>query len=227
MVLIETLEDILNEEEKKEYEKILNDTPFMIEDFYLTDNDIFKCLLKKDYYSNLLFDYSLDMIKFILPQATNIYFKIEEMIENKEWEKLFSTFLEKRDLLNSFFDLYYEIEEEILIEVFKIVYSRSEYGFELISEDFLETIKELNQDIERNEEIITIYRGVGSKSQRIGYSWTTDKKVAEWFSKRFNSNGEVLEAKTKREDIVMYIDDRSEHEVIVLPSKLIDIKRIK
>ena len=74
--------------------------------------------------------------------------------------------------------------------------------------------------------IVTIYRGVGSEEYRDGISWTLDREKAEWFATRFTEDGVVYSAKVKSNDILYYISDRGEKEVIVDPKKLIQIERI-
>lgn len=74
--------------------------------------------------------------------------------------------------------------------------------------------------------VVTIYRGVGSEKYRDGISWTLDREKAEWFATRFTEDGIVYSAKVKSNDILYYISDRGEKEVIVDPKKLIQIERI-
>lgn len=73
---------------------------------------------------------------------------------------------------------------------------------------------------------VTIYRGVGSEKYRDGISWTLDKSKAEWFATRFTDNGIVYSAKVKSKDILYYISDRGEEEIIVDPKKLMQVERI-
>ena len=102
--LIKNLNNILNVKEKIQYEKVLENTPFLISDFYITDNEIFKCMLKKKHYSNLFFDHSIESIQFSVKQNANFYYYIEKLIEEKEWMNLLHI-IEKRDILNSLLDL--------------------------------------------------------------------------------------------------------------------------
>ena len=77
---------------------------------------------------------------------------------------------------------------------------------------------------------IVIYRGIRTGSKKInGMSWTTDIEVAKWFSKRFNLGqkvGNVYEASVSRSDILAYFLGRSEHEIVVDPRGLRNVKRI-
>lgn len=63
---------------------------------------------------------------------------------------------------------------------------------------------------------IKIYRGVHVEDYQ-GLSWTRNKKVAEWFAKRYLSNGDsgyVFSGELTREDIIAKFNNRKESEVI-------------
>jgi hypothetical protein len=68
----------------------------------------------------------------------------------------------------------------------------------------------------------TVYRGVSGtgRSRRVrSYSWTLDHERAKWFSERFSLPDQaVYRAQVKREQILCFIQERKESEVIVLPS---------
>lgn len=74
--------------------------------------------------------------------------------------------------------------------------------------------------------VVSIYRGVGSEKYRNGISWTLNKSKAEWFATRFTDNGIVYSAKVKSKDILYYISERGEEEIIVDPKKLMQVERI-
>ncbi len=80
-------------------------------------------------------------------------------------------------------------------------------------------------DIEIDEDVVTIYRGVTEKSSEIStaLSWTLSKEVAKFFSTRFDSDGEIYCAKINKEDILVSTNLRKEFEVIVNPEKLMNI----
>ena len=83
-------------------------------------------------------------------------------------------------------------------------------------------------DIEIDEDVVTIYRGVTGKSSEIStaLSWTLSKEVAKFFSTRFDSDGEIYCAKINKEDILVSTNLRKEFEVIVNPEKLMNISKI-
>ena len=74
--------------------------------------------------------------------------------------------------------------------------------------------------------VVTIFRGVGSEKYRDGISWTLVKSKAEWFATRFTDNGIVYSAKVKSKDILYYISERGEEEIIVDPKKLMQMERV-
>lgn len=73
---------------------------------------------------------------------------------------------------------------------------------------------------------VTVYRGVRVNNYR-GLSWTTDKKVAEWFARRFGTNGHkcyVFTGTIKKKDIIGLFDSRNEKEVVCDYRKIKDIQ---
>lgn len=85
---------------------------------------------------------------------------------------------------------------------------------DLMYEDDLDAYNRLPSEI-------TIWRGVSSlsKYKERGFSWTHNKKQAEWFAYANSSNGSpmVIEAKIKKESILLY--SSFENEVVVNPTK--------
>jgi len=78
--------------------------------------------------------------------------------------------------------------------------------------------------------LVKIYRGQNTKSTpyQKAFSWTIDKEKAKFFATRFDKyKGELYEAMIKIEDVLAYIDQRGESEVIVDPDCLIDVKKIR
>lgn len=80
---------------------------------------------------------------------------------------------------------------------------------------------------DRNEwqalpETVTIYRaGIDDG----GWSWTTDRAVAEFFAQRFREPGDelpVMRATCRRDDMFGYITRRSESEVLIRPEHVQD-----
>lgn len=71
-------------------------------------------------------------------------------------------------------------------------------------------------------EELVIYRGVGTKTNPNGLSWTLNKKTALWFANRFNNeSGYILKTKIKKSDTFAYFNGRGEKEIVaqVSPKK--------
>lgn len=76
-------------------------------------------------------------------------------------------------------------------------------------------------------EEFSIYRGLMPRAKKEALSWTLDLDKAIWFAKRFNNHGKVYEAKVKKEDILSYLSNRGESEIVVDYKKLKDIKEVE
>jgi len=60
-----------------------------------------------------------------------------------------------------------------------------------------------------------IYRGVGDARHTGGFSWTLDRKRAEWFAARWNKDGgHVFMREVERCDVALYTEDRGEAEIV-------------
>ena len=98
--------------------------------------------------------------------------------------------------------------------------------FKESDKNFLMNKKEL-QIYNNLPETITIYRGVGDSNFKNGISWTLDKDKAIWFSNRFNyEDRHVYKATIHKEDILAYIDERNEKEIIIDTNKILTIGEI-
>ncbi|MCR5757420.1 MAG: hypothetical protein K6F95_05895 [Selenomonas sp.] len=64
---------------------------------------------------------------------------------------------------------------------------------------------------------LTVYRGVSPHRARLGLSWTADKGTALWFKQRYEGSfqGQLLTAVIDKQDVLAYIDERNERELIV------------
>ncbi len=78
---------------------------------------------------------------------------------------------------------------------------------------------------------IKVYRGVQDCS-KIGkmkvkaFSWTIDKDVALWFSKRWDkeNTGHLCSSLIYKKDVFMYNNGRGEKEIVLNPNKLMELK---
>ena len=93
-----------------------------------------------------------------------------------------------------------------------------------IVEWFTRAAKDKLMDEEERElfnslpEEVTVYRGVTdhNKSRHKAFSWSTDRKVAEWFADRFQTGtGQIWTLTVPKDRILCCFEGRNEHEVIV------------
>ena len=72
-------------------------------------------------------------------------------------------------------------------------------------------------------QMVEIFRGTRSAAYELGISWTLSREKAEWFAKRFsdyNNEFHVYSYWIDKKDILCYINERNEQEVIVDYNKL-------
>lgn len=78
-----------------------------------------------------------------------------------------------------------------------------------------------------DDELITVYRGVGKGREPMGLSWTDAIDVAKWFAKRWNNpDAYLLKGQVYKKDIFAYFNTRNEHELLTNVKKVINIERI-
>ncbi|OIJ22010.1 hypothetical protein BKP45_04860 [Anaerobacillus alkalidiazotrophicus] len=157
-------------------------------------------------------------------------------IKDKEFLSYFNL-LDGPELIEEFISVISNIPDEEKYEIFLDVYTRSEYSFEVINDDFIEDVcnarpfecreelyKKLDE-ISATDEIV-IYRGMGSTSAppAEALSWTLSVDVAKWFARRFLQKGGVYKAKIKKRDVVDYYNGRQEEEIIVKRRKVYDLE---
>lgn len=116
-------------------------------------------------------------------------------------------------------------------------YISIDFGFDKLSKSDIEFIfnsktkeeKSITANKLKNfSDIIPVYRGLGSKSLDEGYSYTLDFDVARFFAYRFSNKDDsvrIMEGYVKKSDVIEYIDDRGEAEIIALPSDIFN-KRV-
>lgn len=190
------------------------------------------------------------------------YFTVEMMILDPSWltspmvlpsikaNEHGKNLLEEKDYLGYFFPewnlfsidyfirYYKHIEKSELWEVFKIVYTFSNYGFYMFPEEVLEYVfkyadnnssKALlkSLDVVDSEGYVTIYRGVGKRSTSLekAYSWTLSEDVASRFANHFEQ-GTIYQAKVKFDSIIDYDNDREEKEVLVRYKDIEELKEV-
>ena len=168
----------------------------------------------------------------------------KNMVEKKDYVHIFSR-INKSIMFQYFLDVLNEIKENQLYDIFISMYTRAEYGFDLIPIDILKKIfksrflskewkKRLNELKKskfyklNSDGTITIYRGESSESRKDdGYSWTLDPETGKFFANRF-SKGNIKSKNVKPEEIIDFINDRGESEVFYFSDKkILNERKIK
>lgn len=217
----------------KEAEKVIEHYNLDINDFYYVKGRLYKYCYMRDYVFVEIYNMSIEGFKtYQIIETINFreqYFK--RALENKNYGDFFCM-LDKPRRLYWFIQLCNEMSKAEARFVFRYIYTSMEYGFKEIPEKMIEEYL-YNDDLDRNQfdEIVTIYRGEGSKSNTYdkAYSWTLDRKIAVFFANRFNKNDNnkrLYKAEVKREDIIDCIENRNESEIIVLPKNIMNVKRL-
>lgn len=131
-------------------------------------------------------------------------------------------------------DVYYELYKECLMFANRYYYNK------LMQPDIINEVKKYNQsDTVNNPELtkllddngyLTVYHGHCKKTLRNSNSWTIKKEVAAWFGNRnalLNKQNEyyIVTGKVLLKDIITYIPDRNEFEVVVLNKDVKDKKK--
>lgn len=141
----------------------------------------------------------------------------------------------KEDCIYYFVLCWQSIPEQYLYETYKSNLAMIECGGmynHFFTEDLIRKVKSLNhKDTIENPELlnladdkgyINVYHGHCKPTLRNSSSWTTKKEVAQWFGERnslFNQSKDyyVVSGKVKLCDIIAYITDRNEFEIVVQP----------
>lgn len=72
----------------------------------------------------------------------------------------------------------------------------------------------------------TVYRGIGSKTNQKGISYTLNLEQAEWFANRFQQDGYVLTGTAKKKDVLAYLNGREEQTVLIEPKNIADLHKM-
>jgi hypothetical protein len=128
--------------------------------------------------------------------------------------------------------LEWDISKQDFWWLFKDVWLDSENIFEnrILWHSLLKTHRDepqlmMNEDeretLESMPDKLTIYRGgIDDK----GFSWTLNKDTAKWFAKRWDKHNyypisvpSVFEKEINKVDVLAYLDDRNEEEILYIP----------
>jgi len=66
-------------------------------------------------------------------------------------------------------------------------------------------------------ELLTIYRGFSLEGAEFGWSWTLDRKMAEWFARRYTGKPKVATLTISKGAVLAYIGQRKESEIVIHP----------
>lgn len=156
--------------------------------------------------------------------------KFEDLKAKKDYEGIFR-YMDKKILIPSFNDMFNQIPKEEAYDIFIDLYVRSEYGFEQFdqtvlskvfeyrhfSKDWHKRIKDLEKKTKGKD--FWIYRGITPKSNKINaMSWTKSQETAKWFANRFGGNGTILKKKVTMANVLDYLTDRNEEEILLANS---------
>ena len=121
-----------------------------------------------------------------------------------------------------------------LYNAFISIYGFVDYGASVLTPDDWKRLMACKSDAQKKattdalekdglSDVITVYRGEGSCSSAfpVAYSWTLDYDTACIFAaRRGDGRAKVLTGTVLRKDILEYITDRNEQEVIALPENV-------
>ncbi|MDV3428804.1 MAG: hypothetical protein LIR50_17575 [Bacillota bacterium] len=209
--------------------ELINHYNLNINDFYKTNGKLYPYCYFKGFILIEIYDMSKKFfndfrIVEIIKQRNE---SMNKFLLNKQYEEIF-TFIDKPLRFIFYKSLFDKIPDNQKYSVFKSVYTSSEYGFNQLSRDFLDKIFKYNIAPKEwfRENVITIYRGEGDKSTSYteACSWTINKEIADFFAHRFDSDGIIYKAKVRQQDILDYINDRNEQEILVFPENVYDVE---
>ena len=214
--------------DKEELNLIFRKYPEISDYLYLTF-DILPLVLEDKELNIIIQVNSISFLRQDIERFNMIRESVKDGKINNEYLLLLT---EKRYKEDVFFSLIKEEKDLFKVrELAILVYCELEYinRYDEFKDIFEKTKGFITEnDIEIDEDVVTIYRGVTEKSSEIStaLSWTLSKEVAKFFSTRFDSDGEIYCAKINKEDILVANNLRNEFEVIVNPDKLMNVSKI-
>ena len=214
--------------DKEELNLIFRKYPEISDYLYLTF-DILPLVLEDKELNIIIQVNSISFLRQDIDRFNMIRESVKDGKINNEYLLLLT---EKRYKEDVFFSLIKEEKDLFKVrELAILVYCELEYinRYDEFKDIFEKTKGFITEnDIEIDEDVVTIYRGVTEKSSEIStaLSWTLSKEVAKFFSTRFDSDGEIYCAKINKEDILVANNLRNEFEVIVNPDKLRNVSKI-
>lgn len=192
---------------------------------------MYNIMYYKDHVLQPLYDFEVESLKmFQIKERIELLHKtLKRYRDENEWESYFAL-VEKRILFPVYFEQFFNIPDKLKYRVFKDIYVRSETGFneipiELLTKiymyaqgdkDYRLRMEKFMHEAEFSGGKVIAYRGCVDGYEN-GYSWTVDKKVAEFFANRFKQNGKVITRYVRPSAVMDYLTDRNEKEIILNP----------
>ena len=233
-VLTEEIFDKINEKQCtfKELEEGLKKHGLTTNNVIINFNKAFcYCyVVVENVYVELMFlDYKLfDFLK-LKDRINKMQEHQQECLKNKDYINYFCMIADDFKIYE-FEKHYKDIKKEDVWEVFKYIYCKLDFSINVWNKDILyEVLNNRKNERTKEDKKVTIYRGEGSLSKSYkdcAISWTTDINVAKRFiSKDTRDNNCVIyKAVVEDKNIIDYIDDRNEDEILIFGK---DIKNVE
>lgn len=179
-----------------------------------------------------------DLKTLHIKERINVQMEVfKKAMSSKDFKKLLYVVVDERLKFVAYKELFPLIPDNEKYEIFIDLYTHSDYGFGFLETDFIEkafSYKPKKKDkkykgikTDKNG-YVTIYRGMGTHSTPIGkaFSWTTSFDTAIFFATRLSLGSLVYKAKVHIDNIIEYLTDRNEFEVLVRPKDVIDLVKL-
>jgi len=166
-----------------------------------------------------------------------IAFRMPHLLEQKTVTDVFHM-LNKPDRLQllSILSNVYEFDKQEYSELLHFAWTSTEFPHQMKVSELVSMFNRadpkhlMNGSYKAFEELpdeITVYRGwsetnvKAGMTKRMGLAWTTDRKIAEWFAKRWkHTDAKLAIGKVRKSDVYMYTNERNEREVVINPRKV-------
>jgi hypothetical protein len=213
-----------------------------LDDLYIIEGSFYPYAYYKDFtYIELL---SLDqaILEFtdVKKRIKRWHEDIKEYLELKNFDSLFVLRIDKRISFLAYTSMYAQIPDDQKYQVFTGIYTHNEYGFSLLDKTLVRSIFSHRSEPHKQDVLsristyvvdgkVTVYRGESSKSTPYSeaFSWTTDLRTAHYFATRFSESGKIYKTEVPVEDIVDFMDNRNEYEILLLPESVGDVEMIE
>jgi len=167
-------------------------------------------LAKKEYVDRLYeeCEYHSYIYSHERPYRLLAFNKICDFLEDRQyWELMSSVWSDSENIW-----AYQKCWEELIISGDR---TEESYFMDEMERDFY---KKLPDSFE-------IFRGFNGMGSEFGLSWTLNRSKAEWFARRFNSEGAMLASTLiEKKETFAYLSGRNEDEIIIYPNMCLVIK---